>query len=377
MSEIEALSTAVVPFLNIFFMPAFGFGEREKLARQYSLSPYYLVEQRFDEHSKIVPPIFYDNHSYVPRLDASRSRWLIDDLLLNRGGSAFAPEGEKICQVLPYAGDPFKPEHARNTVLVIEGPREFNRNHIHADQRPKWWRLIAGGKRDCYAVWGRDDRATLGNTGFSIDHSLELFAVRHARGVIYTEERLYDHLGEPVGFETSILRCRFTIRSSVLVVEIFRHSSSSFNSESPSELTIEGLDHAWASLIARAREGFHRTGQVVRPEVEARRKQFLEQLKKTRADSLKNGTSFASHISKIGWREALDLVEEPWQLYQVVTHHCDDRFDWEPGKPEPRSERFQYMLSHYQPSDERLCTLRQMVRNYVEPVDELWTTLSV
>ncbi len=319
-------------------------------------------------------PVFSGRCSYLPRINCGE--WDVQAIL---SGQTSSREGKPIwTRLAPH--DVVKPEGSYNVALLVEGRRRYFRSQRYTRKHPKWTYRLCDGEFDCCTVWGRNDVDHL-NGGIAVDDSTRIYAARSARGVIYTRRTLFDNSGQPSGFHTGFALVEFSIldrdatKDDMLRVLITSRTAISDNSEQARDPWVDDLDQGWQALVNRARTTFEATCKPVLDEVDEWRRNFIEQsekLRRMRAMS-NSAMTFFDGIRNMDWQEALQLVQEPWQLKAVIDVHCNHRFDDSPHRDDTTCSRVGRMLYQFACSDERRAELQGMVRDFVAPADELWS----
>lgn len=352
-----------------FLVPCYGF-EDPQTAREYRNSRSFREDNRI--YGDDFAPIFARGLSYVPRIGADSGHWLTTEVV--PPSNEFRPRSSKPVWDKLRGKETSKPRGSYNVALLVQGPREFYRDHRRTTKHPKWWHMIADGTKECFTAWGRKNTPDAGSSLITND-STRVYAARSGRGVIYARETEFDNLGNPSGFRVELVRVEFTIldrdpaKDDMMRVELFQQTSWS------SEPHIsEDLDAVWHVLIDRARTGFERWCQPVPAEVEKWRQLFVDQHQKRLADSNDySGDSFANRVSKMDWQDALRAVEEPWQLAIVASYHGRrPEFSSDGGAYTIPYETVPTMIERHDCTEERRDELRQMIRDYVEPADSMW-----
>lgn len=309
----------------------------------------------------VFAPISRGNSAYVPLMGARWGKWLVTELVRHDANYC-----KPIWEVLRAKSTP-RPNNSFNVALLVEGRRQYFRCQHHTTKHPKWWYKIAEGNKDCFAVWDRKDNSEPNGA------TTRIFAARSGRGVIYAREAEFDNSGKPSGFRTELVRIEFSFfdsnpaKDDMLRVQLSRQTSWS------SEPHISGdLDPVWIKLIERARSGFERWCKPIQPKVEEWRQFFIGQREKAEVDRA-SSASFSSRVEKMkSWQEALRAVEEPWQLAIVASRHGRRSEFSSDGVYSIPYETVPEMIRRHDCSEERRAELMQMIKDYVEPSDNLW-----
>jgi hypothetical protein len=366
-----------------FMVPCYGFndpaagaayaeGETEYRNRIFENNPIYDRGTEF-------APLYQGRAYYVPRNGARRcAEWFVPELMTH---NLHKLQDKAAWRVLRAQTTPTPSGGAYNVALLVAGRRRFPLPYQDPRNAPKWWRRLSSGERDCFAEWAHTDGRRFSNVVTSAANATRIYASRSALGVLYARTTTFNLYGNPSGFRTEIICLEFAIldhnpaRDNVIKVQI----AAQLNVEG--EPSLSGLDDIWKKLIISARAGFEDHCLPVPPATEEWRKFFLEQRDKADAERNKyiaaigqyvSGPSFHRDIRDMTWQQALDLVQEPWQLQLIIEVHCNARFDETPNRYDSTGTRVRRMLEMYDCTPERRAQLDQMIADYVEPADELW-----
>jgi hypothetical protein len=351
---------------NSFFLPSLGFATADQatahanlqVANVTGLDIYYA-------------PFVSSRCAYVPRIDDGK--WDVYSFL---AGRTISPTGKPIWTKLASRDD-LRPEGAYNVALLVEGRRQYFQHQRKTCKHPKWWYRLSEGQFDCYAAWGRNDTVDLPG-GIVVDDATRVYAARSGRGAIYLRRALFDNKGEPDGFRCGLLLVQFSIldrdqtKDDMLKVQIVSSRAAiTFNDENPWK---EYPDDGWRALADKAHAGFEKTCKTVPDTVDHWRKYFIEQSGKWHMNlrHFNSAANFTDGVKGMPWEQALQVVQEPWQLKVVLGVHCNQRFDDSPHRSDTTCSRVWRMLSQFTCSDERRAELRQMIHDYVEPDDHIW-----
>jgi hypothetical protein len=117
------------------------------------------------------------------------------------------------------------------------------------------------------------------------------------------------------------------------------------------------------------------TCQQVPPKLEEWRQFFVSQQQKRKLDRQSPyGSRFEDVVRDLPWQEALQRVQEPWQLHVVTEiHGMRPEFSSDGGVYTILHETVPNMLRSHECSDVRRQQLFDMVDAYVEPATELWS----
>lgn len=356
-----------------FLVPCYGF-ESAEAGVACAQDGEFRYAHRIPRGDSAFAPFVTRRAWYLPRAAASGTYdWSAAELLARERSRAERPIWEKLRD-----RGVEKPPTAYNVALLIEGPRQFYRYVHQTTKHPKWWYRIAEGRRDCYAAWGRRDVPEFG--GGARANECEVYAARSGRGALYARTLFFDNAGQLRNYETRLTCVEFTIldrdsaKDAMLRVQLVSQQHCwSMDASAPGEPYLDGLDPVWCALIERARQGFEQHCKPIPDGVEAWRKMFLEQRAKADADlRAPLNQCFAERIRDIDWQDALRMVEEPWQLAEVIRRHAGSKFDETPNCYDANYNRVHRMLTQHDCTDERRAMLQKMVSDFVEPSDGLW-----
>jgi hypothetical protein len=270
-----------------------------------------------------------------------------------------------------------RPADAYNVGLMVEGKRRFSRWMRKSNKHPGWWYRLVDGSFDCYAAWGRYDGTSF--TPVVDKEGTRIFAARSGRGALFFRRARFDNDGQPDGFHCGLMLVEFGIadkdparQERIKVHVVTARSAVTFNEENPWK---EYPDEHWQKLADRAHQGFVDTCKPIDPELDQWRRYFIEQSGKWQMHmrSFNSRATFTDGIRALTWQQALDLVQEAWQLKVVLGVHCNQRFDESVHRSDTNCSRTWRMLGQYQCSDERRGDLRRMVNDYIQPDDKLWS----
>ncbi len=351
---------------NTFLTPTFQFGRREE------------VEACAADHSENVfddgfEPFSCKSGSFLPRAFSELSTSLLTSEPHPRGG--VRPQDYTIRR----KATPM-PRGAKNTCLLVEGPRQFHR-YVHRTnkRKPSYYRF-ASGHFDCFAVWGREGRS-LGNPLFTED-GRSVFVGRSAWGAIYASVPVFSPDLSIASYDTHLALVEFRVRDSNpaldSVLSCTVHALRSYGHDPKEACKPYGLDPQryhpfWLELEQRAFEGFAQSCRRMPEKLEAELALYLDQKGKADADTRRPfGTSYRERIKKMDWQEALRSVEEPWQLEIVVLEHADSKFDESPHCYDTTGARVGTMLQQHACTAERRAQLSDMISDFVAPRDTLW-----
>jgi len=320
-------------------------------------------------------PLFSGRCSYLPynRGDGLEVQSLLSgDPRLQLGKPSWARLWDK---------DAAKPEGAYNVALMVEGRRQFSTWQRRTNRRPQWWYRLSDGFHDCATAWSRHDGAEQSGN-ITIDATTHLFAARSGRGAIYTRRAQFDSEGQLDGFKTGLVLVEFSIldrdpsKDDMLKIQLVASRTAlSYKPDAWAEPNVEDLDPVWQALTERARNIFERFCKPVSDEVEQWRLSFLDQREKFRAQRRASiaAATFLDGIKALSWQEALQVVQEPWQLKVVIDHHCHTEFDSSVHRSDTNASRVGTMLSRFECDAERRIELLRMVSDFVAPMDSLWS----
>jgi hypothetical protein len=263
----------------------------------------------------------------------------------------------------------------------VEGRRQYFHWQRKTNKHPKWWYRLSDGRFDCCTVWGRKDADHLSGA-MTLGDSTRIYAARSGRGVIYLRRALFDNQGNPSGFHTGFVLVDFSImdrdpsKDDLLKVQIVASRTAfSHDSQKAVDPWVDDLDQGWQALVTRARTTFEETCKPIPDQVDQWRQSFIEQSDKWRKQmaAYNSAATFFDGIRSMDWQEALQLVQEPWQLKAVIGTHCHHQFDDSQHRSDTNCSRVWRMLSQFSCSDERRQELQRMVHDFVEPSDNLWS----
>ncbi len=349
-----------------FLAPTFQFGRREDANT-------CTVDRGYDTSDDAFKYFTSGNTTYQPRAYSELNTSLLTSDPVPRGG-------DRPQYLVTRRYDVQMPHGARNTCLMVEGPREFFR-YIHQTRRqpPSYYRF-ANGHFDCYAVWGRDPAHPLGNPLFTED-GRSVFVGRSARGVLYgVAPRLRGDLSIE-GYDTYLALVEFgvldsdpqkdsVVRYTTRVIRTHGHTSE--DATKPYGLDPQRFDPLWCSLEQRAFAGFNESCRRLPEKLEKGIATYLDQKQKADADArCYNGNAYRDRIEKMDWQEALRSVQEAWQL-EVVIRKYASRFDENPNYHDTTAVRTSNMLGQHICDDTRREELHRMISEFIAPRDSLW-----
>lgn len=358
-----------------FLVPCLGFATAEQLLAETTRLPIDTETDGPQLGRLNFEPLFSGRCSYLPHNthDGLEVQTILTgDPRLQRGKPSWARL---------WNHETPKPEGAYNVALMVEGHRQYSSWQRHTNKHPKWWYRLADGTRDCVTVWGRHDSAEL-TGGITLNHSTRLYAARSGRGVVYTRRTLFDNEGRPEGSTSGIVLLEFSIldrdpaKDDMLKIQLVASRSSlSYGANKHTEAPVEGLDRVWQDLVVKAQNAFDRFCKPVSDETEQWRVRFLEQRDKLRENhrAFHSEATFTNSIKGLSWQEALQMVQEPWQLKVVIDQHCHSQFDSSPHRADSTGSRVGRMLSSFDCDQTRRDELQGMLRDFVEPMDPLWS----
>jgi|GEM_PF-2144412 len=373
----DLISLGSIADIGSFLVPCLGFATADQLMAEQA-------NNQADEDTSrglaiggraCFQPLFSGRCSYLPynRGDGLEVQSLLEgDPRLQLGKPSWARLWDK---------DATKPEGAYNVGLMVEGRRQFSTWARRTTKRPAWWYRLNDGSHDCATAWSRHDGAEQGGN-ITIDSQTRLYAARSGRGAIYTMRTTFDNEGRPDGFKTGLVLVEFSIldrdptKDDMLKVQLVASRSAiSYRTDRAAEVHLEDLDPVWQGLAQKARNTFERFCKPVSDEVEQWRVNFLDQRKNylDQKRFSRGAATFFDGIKSLSWQEALQVVQEPWQLKVVIDHHCDSRFDTSVHRSDTNGSRVGLMLSRFDCHQERRAELQRMVSDFVAPTDPLWS----
>lgn len=256
-----------------------------------------------------------------------------------------------------------KPAGSYNVALMYEGPSKF---------------YCADRRCDCCVVWNRTD----GKPFQSIwgDGKRALYVGRSGSGAMYARVVRYRN-GRPVDVETHFCALDFAIldrdpaKDDMLRVTLTAGNTAYSDNPNVVMEPEQFFDYSamLKTMIEQARNGFKQLCKPNDVEGERRFKYYAEQLLKLRADRDKydGDDSYSRKVKKMGAVEALDSVEEAWQMVQVVEAHWLDHDFWDayPNYSGSMCSCVYNMLGKYKCSPERRAKFMEMLDLFVAPVN--------
>lgn len=354
--------------LTSFLTAALQFGRREAAQA-------YAAKRGWDASEDAFKFFTVGDGTYQPRNFYELNTSLLDaDSRLAR--DAHRPR----FQTLRDVGSPM-PEGARNTCLLVDGPRMFHR-YIHETkkQRPYYYQF-ASNDFMCFASWGREGHP-LGSPLFEED-GRRVFVGRSGRGAIYASVPRFSSDLSIVGYDTHLVLVEFSIldrdpsKDDVLRYTSRVLKSYGFEGAGPCkslELDSNRYDAFWQELAQRAFTGFVKNCQPMPSQLASEVERFRDQTQKAEAErKAPYGASFRDRIKDLNWQDALRMVEEPWQL-EVVIHEIDGPTFYEsPMYSGTLGNRVRNMLKAHECSEERRGQLRDMIGDFVAPRSNIWS----
>jgi hypothetical protein len=256
-----------------------------------------------------------------------------------------------------------KPAGAYNVALMYEGPSKI---------------YLADRICDCCVVWNRTDGKPLKSIWG--DHKRALYVGRSGSGAMYARVLRYRN-GRPAEMETHFYALDFTILdrdpSKDDMLRVTLTASSTEFSRNPDMIMEPDQFNDYSpmlkTMLNQARNGFNQLCKPNDVEGERRMNYYNEQLLKWRSDHDKyhqwadKDDSYYRKIKNMGYKEALDTVEEAWQMARVVEAHWLHPDCWEayPNYSGSMCKCVYNMLAKYKPSPERSRKLTEMLDLFV------------
>lgn len=227
----------------------------------------------------------------------------------------------------------FKPPEAYMAIMLMLGHRRFD--YICRDSDvPPWVRRVSSGKRDCFVAWARNDGQLLQRTTLRSTEGQKFMAhvVRGARGLIYARRLVLGERGHIEGVASRTVGMSLVVfdkhpdRDDVLSLQTFALDDYDWPVADPAiKLTIH-QDAVWLGLAQRVLIGFKQECCSWPADAEARRRLIICQQARAREDErLPAQASFHELIRHVGWQDALNLVEEPWQMELICRVYGEHR----------------------------------------------------
>lgn len=353
--------------MRSFLVPAYGF-EDLQVAHHY-ITGRWLADAGLSRLSDAFGLVTTrDRKSYLPRACVDHYRWHTTQLV----GHTATPGDERPVYPVLRATDTPMPPTAYNVALLVEGRREYFRYYHDTTEHPKWWRRIAEGRRECFAVWEQMDGSRFNNPIIA-DGPTRVCAARSGRGVIYARETLFDEHGavdELRKNRTEVLCVEFSILNRDPAKDDVMRLQISAECAWSGELDFNRLGRAWRELALQARAKFDRYCKPIPLKQEAWRVWFLDQRARADADRCVYAGSFDERITGKDWQSALRCVDHAWQLEVVLQRYAHARLD-DRASRYGKGSGVDILLSAHECSDERYAELCEMVADYVAPNDNL------
>lgn len=230
--------------LSSVLVPAYAFLAVDD-ARVYARDPSFLRDNGMQDPSDAFAPIVSTGgRIYVPRMSATRGKWMTKFFLT-------APVGKPFWEVLREK-EKVKPVGSYHVALVVVGARHFSR----APEEAAKYQLAAGNK-DCFVVWGNEKGDSV-KKPIVDEVGIHVFVARTGREVLYARELRFDAAGVPIGFYVHLTLIEFSVfdadpaKDDMLRVKLFKYTSQG------EEPLLKEHDEGWLTLIERARKGFNR-----------------------------------------------------------------------------------------------------------------------
>ena len=350
-----------------FLSPAYQFGRRQQAEA-------CATKRGWDKQDDAFAFFSVGNATYQPRSFHELNTGLLD------GDRSYREADRPSFLTLRRVADAM-PEGARNTCLLVEGPRMFHRYLHQTNKQPPYFYQFASNDFMCYAAWGRDAAHPLGSPLFE-EEGRSVYVGRSARGAIYASVPRFKSDLSIDGYDTHLVLVEFSIldrdgsKDDVLRYSTRVMRSHGYDPKEPCKLyglDANRFDPLWCELERRAFEGFMQVCTRMPKELESDLASFLDQMRKSEADrKAPYGTSYRERTEKMDWQDALRSVEEPWQL-EIVIHAIDGtRFYDDPNYSGALYNRVRNMLKMHECSEERRAQLSGMISTFVASRSRLW-----
>ncbi|MBU2566049.1 hypothetical protein KKG46_00640 [Patescibacteria group bacterium] len=355
---------------SAILIPAWGF-ETQELAKSH-------VQKIKDKRGNDAFDLLQSEQTgkcYLPRIDCNDLRWDYSSHIV--ADPRITPP--TYWHTLRRMERP-KPQGGYNVLLAITGQRQYYHTHRQSTRHSGLWQRLSEGKKDCFAAWVRSDNQPLGGCLSEDDDSLRICTTRSARGVIFSREAKFDNDGNLTShdwiaiFILAGILDKNPMKDDMLRIQtIRRHIYGTPDYEPSREDLLHDLDPEWIPALDSAIAGFRASCKPISLRLDRWRRMYQNQIKALQEDGRKPyGQSFKETIRTIDWQEALNLVEQPWQLEVVIEQKCNSDFSDAKGFYDPNYILVRNMLKRYQCSDERRNVLQQMVDEFVQIRDHLW-----
>ncbi len=224
------------------------------------------------------------------------------------------------------------PAGARHIILLAAGKAYWRFQPTINWAGTPWDYAINYVIREAYVAWDASTKVSLPEGGLA-------YAARTARGVVYSERMMFDKNGLPsyvlvtVDFVTVRVADSKAGSDDMLHVRRYRRATWVNTLGYPdrcAEDRLIGLSNVWRELYEEAVIGFGRDCNSVglssnldgprhdREDIQ----EFLTQAKNLREDRSNTGRgSFHRRIQEMNAREAIWMVQQPWQMVLFLEHH--------------------------------------------------------
>lgn len=271
-----------------------------------------------------------------------------------------------------------QPNGAYNVLLLVEGRRTVSFYGERKRAAP-WVASARSGPWEMAVAWERGDGAEL----IPVDEDIRallptrIYATRSARGVIIARRARISPSGEIAGFVTEVW---------LVKLEVLDHNSSQDDVVRPNLWTMSRVEDEEVDpftykteipgdailVFNRAAEIFHLVcGHGVPPAI-ARKLEFF---RTQNAQASGPGSyMFREAIQGLGYMDALDAVQEPWQLAIVVGEHGYSSELAEEPMSFTKGETTAEMLRRYEAARpaERGELVNRWMTEYVYPTTDMW-----
>ena len=259
-----------------------------------------------------------------------------------------------------------KPAGSYNIALMYEGPTKV---------------YLADRLCECCVVWNRTDGKPL--QPIWTDGTRAVYAARSGSGAMYARVLRYQN-GKPNRLDTYFYALEFTVldrdpaKDDMLRVFCTKASISySDNPDQPREPYAEDTNSVLQDMLAQSRRGFEKLCSPVDKETKHRNEYYYGNIPKWRADSdkrnqfMETDPSYYRKVKKMNWKEALDGVQEAWEMAAVIDAHNLDHEFWPayPNYSGSMSKRVYTMLGRYECTPERRKQLMEMIDLFVAPIN--------
>lgn len=247
--------------------------------------------------------------------------------------------------------------------------------------RSNFARRLTRDARECVVVWHCPAEHTIplrpaaGLDSTDVNHATPHLA-RLGYGLVYALERLYSQQGNRRGTIQRVACIRFAYGRSqrtkfpVIRVTVHREERIAAGKQIPADAVFRGK-HAsiWQRLYKRATRLFEKSCKDQPAQTTVWRRWYGTQINRNPSEI----EMFRRSIQSLNWTEALDRVQDAWQLGIVADIHATSRFDHPGrGRPPTRGRRINAMLRQYTCTPERRELLEQMRRNFLIPSLDDW-----